>query len=120
MKKLFFAGLSVVLLTAQLAFGSISDTTLLRSKPVYGKEAKVITYILDNNHYRKINLNDSLSSVILDEYIKSLDNNKTYFTTADLQTFEKYRDKLDDLIRAENVDVAYLIITYSEDALTSG
>jgi carboxyl-terminal processing protease len=109
MKKLFFAGLGIILLTSQIALGSIADTTLLRSKPVYGREAKVITYILDNNHYRKITLGDSLSSVILDEYIKGLDNNKSYFTTADLQTFEKYRDKLDDLIRAENVEVAYLI-----------
>jgi carboxyl-terminal processing protease len=109
MKKLFFAGVCVVLLTSQLAVGSSADTTLLKSKPVYGREAKVITYILDNNHYRKISLGDSLSSVILDEYIKGLDNNKQYFTTADLQAFEKYRDKLDDLIRAENVEVAYLI-----------
>ncbi|WP_276372079.1 carboxy terminal-processing peptidase [Chryseolinea sp. H1M3-3] len=110
MKKLFFAGFSVVaLLACQLSFGAVADTTTLRSKPVYGKEAKVITYILDNNHYRKIKLDDSLSSVILDEYIKSLDNNKTYFTTADLQQFEKYRTKMDDLIRAENVEVAYLI-----------
>ncbi|HEX6227040.1 MAG TPA: carboxy terminal-processing peptidase [Chryseolinea sp.] len=109
MKKLFFAGFAAILFTSQIALGAIADTTLLRSKPVYGREAKVITYILDNNHYRKITLGDSLSSVILDEYIKGLDNNKTYFTTADLQTFEKYRDKLDDLIRAENVEVAYLI-----------
>jgi carboxyl-terminal processing protease len=110
MKKLFFAGLSaVVLLASNFVYAAVADTTLLRSKPVYGKEAKVITYILDNNHYRKINLNDSLSSVILDSYIKNLDNNKTYFTAADLQSFEKYRDKLDDLIRAENVEVAYLI-----------
>jgi carboxyl-terminal processing protease len=109
MKKLFFGGFGLILLTSQIALASISDTTLLRSKPVYGREAKVITYILDNNHYRKITLGDSLSGVILDEYIKGLDNNKTYFTTADLQTFEKYSDKLDDLIRAENVEVAYLI-----------
>lgn len=110
MKKLFFAGICVmVFMTSQLALGAIADTTILRSKPVYGKEAKVITYILDNNHYRKINLNDSLSSVILDEYVKSLDNNKSYFTTADLQAFEKYRDKMDDLIRNENIEVAYLV-----------
>src|SRR5688500_3423354 len=110
MKKIFFAGFSaVVLLASNFVYGAVADTTLLRSKPVYGKEAKVITYILDNNHYRKINLDDSLSSVILDSYIKNLDNNKTYFTSADLQSFEKYREKLDDLIRAENVEVAYLI-----------
>src|SRR5688572_13792270 len=109
MKKLFFAGLGLILLTSQIALASISDTTLLRSKPVYGKEAKVVTYILDNNHYRKITLGDSLSSVILDEYVKGLDNNKTYFTTEDLKGFEKYRDKMDDLIRSENVEAAYAI-----------
>ena len=91
------------------AFGSPADTTVLKSKPVYGKEAKVIAYILDNNHYRKIHLNDSLSAVILDQYISSLDNNKSYFITSDLNGFEKYRYQLDDLTRNENVEPAYLI-----------
>lgn len=112
MKRPFFAGISavfVLFLNFQIAQGAVGDTTFLRSKPIYGKEAKVITYILDNNHYRKINLDDSLSSVILDAYVKSLDNNKQYFTSADLQKFEQYSDKMDDLIRAENIEVAYLI-----------
>src|SRR5687767_1416268 len=67
------------------------DTVQLKAKAVYGKEAKIIAYILDNNHYRKIALNDSLSSVILTEYIKNLDNNKTYFTQSDIASFEKHR-----------------------------
>lgn len=97
-------------LVAWNAFSSNpSDTTELKPKPVYGKEAKVIAYILDNNHYRKILLNDSLSSVILDEYIKTLDNNKTYFTADDIKSFEKYRYLIDDLTKAENVDPAYEI-----------
>lgn len=83
------------------------DTTQLKPKPVYAKEAKVISYILDNNHYRRIGLNDSLSSVILDQYIEALDNNKTYFTTADIARFEKYRYEIDDLTRSENIDPAY-------------
>lgn len=91
------------------AFTPLSDTTSIKPKAVYGKEAKVIAYILDNNHYRKIHLNDSLSSVILDEYIKNLDNNKNYFTAPDIALFEKYRYQLDDLIKAENVQVAYEI-----------
>jgi carboxyl-terminal processing protease len=85
------------------------DTTELKPKEIYGKEAKVIAYILDNNHYRKIMLNDSLSSVILDQYIKSLDNNKSYFTAEDLKQFEKYRYQIDDLIKAEDVGLAYEI-----------
>ncbi len=98
-----------------LSFGIISattnpaDTTDLQPKAVYGKEAKIIAHILDNNHYRKIRLNDSLSSVILDKYIENLDNNKTYFTKADIASFEKYRKQIDDLTRAEDVSVAYEI-----------
>ena len=110
MKKLFFAAiLSVVLLNSGVVNGAIGDTTQLKSKPIYGKEAKVISFILDNNHYRKINLNDSLSSVILDDYIKGFDNNKTHFTASDLKEFEKYRTKIDDLIHTENVELAYSI-----------
>jgi carboxyl-terminal processing protease len=85
------------------------DSTELKPKEVYGREAKIVAYILDNNHYRKIRLNDSLSSVILDEYIKNLDNNKTYFTRADITSFEKHRFKIDDYTKAEKVDVAYEI-----------
>src|SRR5690606_34498779 len=96
------------------SFGIVSattnpDTTELKPKAVYGKEAKIIAHILDNNHYRKIRLNDSLSSVILDKYIENLDNNKTYFTKADIASFEKYRKQIDDLTRAEDVSVAYEI-----------
>ncbi|WP_267296861.1 carboxy terminal-processing peptidase [Parachryseolinea silvisoli] len=107
MKKMIFAGLASMALFATTLAATVADTTRLKPKPVYGKEAKVITYILDNNHYRKLSLNDSMSSVILDEFIKSLDNNKTYFTQSDLKSFEAFRYKIDDLTRAENVDLAY-------------
>jgi carboxyl-terminal processing protease len=112
MKKLIVGGIvSIVLLSSIVSNGApiYSDTTAVKSKPIYGKEAKVVAYVLDNNHYRKIKLNDSLSTVILTEYVKNLDNNKTYFTAADLAVFEKYRNKIDDLTREENVEPAYEI-----------
>jgi carboxyl-terminal processing protease len=91
------------------------DTTDLKPKPVYGKEAKVVSFILDNNHYRKINLDDSLSAVILAQYLEALDNNKTYFMAADIAAFDKYKYKLDDLTKAENVDAAYEIYNVFKD-----
>lgn len=112
MRRLFVAALlSATMVTGAMATSARipADTVKLKAKPVYGKEAKVIVYILDNNHYRKVNFNDSLSNAILSEYIKSLDNNKTYFTASDLAGFDKYKYTLDDLTRAENVDVAFEI-----------
>jgi carboxyl-terminal processing protease len=90
-------------------FASVKDSLELKPKPVYGKEARVVSYILDNNHYRKIRLNDSLSAVILNQYLKELDNSKTYFLASDIKSFDRYKFALDDLIRNENVNPAYEI-----------
>lgn len=106
------SGLTLGMLFTALSIAnsfSLKDTLELKSKPVYGKEAKVISYVLDNNHYRKLKLNDSLSSAILDRYIKELDNNKSYFISSDLKDFEKYRFTIDDLTRSENIEPAYEI-----------
>lgn len=100
-------GLVVILMLSLRGFAIPLDTAALKTKPVFGKEARVITYLLDNNHYRKIHFNDSLSSVVFDNYFKELDNSKLYFLAADIKSMEKYRQKLDDLVRLENVNPAF-------------
>jgi carboxyl-terminal processing protease len=105
MKRIFYLLIGFIAWNSQASIPG--DTTRLKPKPVYGKEAKIVSFILDNNHYRKISLNDSLSSVILNEYLDVLDNNRTYFTRQDIAGFEKYRYRIDDLTKIENVDPAY-------------
>lgn len=85
------------------------DTTVLKPKPLYGKEANLTIEILDNNHYSKLRMNDSLSAAILDEYLLTLDNNKNYFLAGDIEGFEKYRYKLDDYTKKQEVFPAYEI-----------
>ena len=36
----------------------------------------------------------------LDAYLKLLDEDRAYFTAADIQSFERYRTQLDDALRA--------------------
>ncbi len=103
MKRVFVL-LAVIVCSLRLQ-ASVLDT--LKAKPVYGKEAKVISYILDNNHYRKIHLNDSLSAAILDRYLLELDNNKSYFLASDIKSFERYKNQIDDMTRNENVSPAF-------------
>ncbi len=52
-------------------------------------------------------MNDSLSSVIFDRYLKTLDYNKVYFLQSDIDEFDKYRFKLDDDIKAGDLQPAY-------------
>ena len=106
MKKIFVLGILTVLIVTS-SFGFYYDTLSLKAKPVYGKEAKVIASILNDRHYRKITLNDSLSSAILESYLKELDNNKTYLLASDVKSFEKYRFSIDDFTNSENVDLAF-------------
>jgi len=106
MKRTFVLWIFIHLLFLR-SFGFYRDTLVLKAKPVYGREAKVIANILNVNNYRKIVLNDSLSSAIMDSYLKELDNNRTYFLASDVKNFEKYRYSIDDSTAHENVDAAY-------------
>lgn len=108
MKRLGLWVIAILIAVAGQYVYAQTDTALVE-KPVFGKQAKVVSYILDNNHYQKLRLNDSLSSAILDSYIDALDNSKLYFLASDLASFEKYRLKLDDLTRSEDVSPAFFI-----------
>lgn len=68
---------------------------------------QLITEILTKHHYRKIALNDSMSSVIFDRYLKTLDFNRNYLLASDIQGFEKYRNQLDDCLKEGNLLPAY-------------
>ena len=67
------------------------------------------TRILTNYHYRKIKLNDSLSSAIFSKYLDDIDYGKLYFLASDVAQFEKYRNSFDDFLIENKLDVPYEI-----------
>ncbi|MES2731016.1 MAG: carboxy terminal-processing peptidase [Bacteroidota bacterium] len=73
------------------------------------KVDQLVTEILTKYHYRKLPLNDSLSSAIFDRYLKTLDFNRVYFLAADIAGFEKYRYRLDDDLKAGVLNPAYVM-----------
>ncbi|MBS1486280.1 MAG: carboxy terminal-processing peptidase [Bacteroidetes bacterium] len=98
----------IILIAAPWFLGAFpADTLVLKPKQVFGHEAKVISYLLDHYHYRKLVLNDSLSGAILKAYIRELDNNRSYFLASDIRSFDKYKNQIDDLTRKEDVSPAY-------------
>lgn len=64
-----------------------------------GLVCKQVVELIENYNYKKIKINDSISSLILDKYIKALDPSRNYFTSSDLKSFEQYRTVLDDDFR---------------------
>jgi len=94
--------------TESLAFAPDS-LTVLSPKEYYQKETELINTIVSRYHYRKYKLNDSLSSVIFDKYINSLDFNKSYFTSSDIKKFEENKNQIDDFLLSGEVSIAYYI-----------
>ncbi len=72
-------------------------------------ETVLITELLKRYHYKHVPLNDSLSSVIFDNYLENLDNAKLYFLESDISSFEKYSNKIDDMLKAGDIGVPYQI-----------
>lgn len=64
-------------------------------------------YYLQFGHYSPKRLDDEYSSRIFDDYLKTLDPNKVYFTQKDIDSIEPYRLKIDDFLKKRDAEVAF-------------
>ncbi|MDQ8005019.1 MAG: carboxy terminal-processing peptidase [Pedobacter sp.] len=71
--------------------------------------AKEVVGLIENYNYKKIKLNDSISSIIFDRYIKALDPSKYYFLESDIKEFEANRHSLDDDLRIGDLSTPFYI-----------
>ncbi|MFM6976115.1 MAG: carboxy terminal-processing peptidase [Sphingobacteriaceae bacterium] len=69
--------------------------------------AKEIVNLIENYHYKKVALNDSISSLIYDSYLKALDAGRNYFLQSDLDDFSQYRFSFDDDLKAGDLSVPF-------------
>ena len=70
---------------------------------------KSLVELIENFHYQKVLVDDAFSSIMFDEYLKALDNGRSYFLQSDIDDFEKYRLTLDDDLRQGDLSVAFYI-----------
>jgi carboxyl-terminal processing protease len=74
-----------------------------------------IAGIITEHNYKRVPLNDSISQVIYDRYIKSLDENHNYLLASDIKDFDKYKTVLDDDLKSGNLsDVFYIFNVYQK------
>lgn len=70
---------------------------------------KEVAELITKYNYKKVDLNDSLSAVIYNRYIKKIDESHTYLLASDIQDFEKYKTVLDDDVQSGNLNDAFYI-----------
>ncbi|WP_420385037.1 carboxy terminal-processing peptidase [Roseivirga sp.] len=110
---------TLMLLAVKASWAERDTTQYLQPTESHMKEARIIVQILDYVHYRDIDLNDSLSSVIFDNFIESLDGNKNYFLQSDIKSFEKYRFTLDEDLKRGNLVPAFYIFNIYRNRILS-
>ena len=74
---------------------------------------------LASRHYRSQEIDDALSDRYLDEYINTLDSGKNYFLQSDIDEFEKWRSKLDDLSKRGDIKPGFIMFNRVRDRAMS-
>ncbi len=69
--------------------------------------AIAVSSFLNRDHLSRHELDDEISERTLDMFLKTLDPMKRCFLQSDIDHFKKWEDKLDDLVKAGNVQFAH-------------
>ena len=101
---LFFASTAIFSVNADVI--NIEESELTMNAELKKDIQQTLGY-LRYQHYLPAEINDDYSSRMLDGYLKILDPNKIYFTKADIDKFDVYRFKLDDLLKKRDAEVAF-------------
>ncbi|WP_439106926.1 carboxy terminal-processing peptidase [Congregibacter sp.] len=108
MRKAFLNTAATLTLAAGLGLSSSSMALIEYSKSQQETASELIEQ-LEQRHYAKLKYDDGLSSAHLDNYVENLDGGKMFFTTADIASFEVFRNQMDDDLPKGNLDAGFTI-----------
>ena len=89
---------------------SVKASVTLKPTATEDEACKYITQYLLRNHYRKVSVNDSLSTQIFNRYLDNLDGSRSYFLASDIESLRKaYGTRIDDEFLAGQADAGFAI-----------
>jgi len=111
--KFLITPLTLILVLTSQSLGAKVNSELQPLKPMdeHNRATAEIVNRLAQQHYQRtqVRIDNNLSSVVYDRYLKELDGNRSYFLQRDINEFEKFRYRLDDAFRAHKVAPAFII-----------
>lgn len=99
-------------LCAALACTSYAQDEPIEALSVGEKHPEIsqrVTRIIEDLHYARPRIDNSLSSAILDRYLDTLDGNRLYFLHSDYTAFGRYRYELDERVRNGELEPVFEI-----------
>jgi carboxyl-terminal processing protease len=103
--------ISLLLLSCQSLLAKVTEVSIQELKPTeqHRDASIIVTQFMKRYHYLHKEVNDELSAQILDKYLETLDPNRHFFLSSDIEAFDRYRYELDDALRAGEPDAAFVI-----------
>jgi carboxyl-terminal processing protease len=80
---------------------------VLETTPRHRQAARLVTRFVEQYHYARLPVDDSLSAAVLRTYIESLDPNKHYFLESDIVYFNRYRTTLDNVVKSGDMEPVF-------------
>ncbi len=108
-RRAWFAGLLLGFLAAPVIASdqeAVSDDDLLPESR-HENIGELVTQFIQKSHYLRVSVNDDLSSRVMDRYIEALDRNRMYLLESDIDYFENYRYRLDDVVRSQPLNPVF-------------
>lgn len=90
-----------------LSLGLISTPSVRAADAVEAPTAKIVVQMIPQFHVSRKTVDDRVSSMLLDAFLKDLDPAKLYFQQEDIDEFSKYRVSLDDALKNGDVQFGY-------------
>jgi carboxyl-terminal processing protease len=103
-KRILLGAIAIWTLSAATNGATVLGDDHLEPDGRHEKIGQLVTEFVQKSHYGTTTVDDDLSSLVLDRYIKALDSNRMYFLESDVAAFEQYRYQLDDMVRSEPLD----------------
>lgn len=118
MKKWLLIGLAIFLSTQAMQAIPLSTANQLKPLSQQAQAAHLSAEILSKYHYKPIKLNDISSNKIFDNYLKSLDAERIFFTQEDIDKFTFARTRLDNALLEEDLSIPFNIFNLYRERVT--
>ena len=70
---------------------------------------QILKFILIQGHYQPVDMDDTFSANIFDDFMETLDPTKHYFMQSDMDEFAQYKLQIDDMLRLNDLSFFYLV-----------
>lgn len=98
---------AVLACTAPVVLAAKPADTDLKPDNNQSTVSKIVVKMITQSNYKKIDLNDSVSVLIFNRYLKTIDATHSFFMAGDIERFNAYQTRLDDDLKAGELNDAF-------------